>query len=71
MADIKTVSELWKIMKERIDVIERMGYNNFITKTKIQNIHLYYAWNVIPKMGLTPKQIKQIKNKVSKVLDKY
>lgn len=71
MADTKTVSELWKNMKESIDAIESMGYNNFIAKTKIQNIHLYYAWNVIPKMDLTPKQIKQIDNKVNKVLDKY
>lgn len=71
MADTKTVSELWKIMKERIDAIERVGYNNFIVKTKIQNIYLYYAWNVIPELNLTTKQTQQIKNKVNKVLDKY
>lgn len=71
MAEAKEVSELWKIMKERIDIIEKAGYTKFITGCKITDIYLYYLWNVIPEMNLTAKQTQQIKNKCYKIIDKY
>ena len=71
MADAKEVSELWKIMKERIDIIEKMGYTKFITGRKITNLYLWYLWNVIPEKKLTAKQTQQIKNKCDKIIDKY